>query len=441
HPIIGPYDEPAGYVVVECDRPDDGWTAEDDEPTDQRFDDRAVLRQTFTHLPYHVAWLDRIGRFQGCNPAFAEAAGLAADDEILGLRFDDLPDPDATVRALGGGLDEETIATAKPLVDQRVPIEGPDGSLSRLSLSRLPIIDRHGAVTGVILLAEDETQRDLLERRLADAGKMEAIGHLAAGLAHEINTPLHFVGDNMTFLEEAFDEALPLLRMAADLAPTMAEAAPGGPEARLAAAIDAADLDFLVDEIPGAIAQTRLGLDRVSKIIRAMKEFSHPGGDEREAADLNHVVENAVAIASNEWKYVAEVALDLDPELPPVPCRSAEIGQVLLIMIVNSAQAIAEQRAGKGQGTIRIATVATDDAVELRIADDGPGIDQAVRDKIFEPFFTTKPVGTGSGQGLAIAHNIVVEDHRGAITVDTGPTGTTFVVTLPTAERLPDDDG
>ena len=399
-------------------------------------EDRSLLRQILAHVPFHLAWVDCGARFRGANPTFAKAAGLRSEDELVNLRFEDLPEPDGVVRALAGDLDPDAIAASVPTTDHRIPVKSADGALHKLTISRVPIVESGGTVTGLVLIAIDETDRDLLERRLADAGKMEAIGQLAAGLAHEINTPLHFVGDNMTFLGEGFEEMLPLLQMTCTLASDLASEDPDGPAARLNRALEATDLDFLVDEVPRAIKQSRLGLDRVSRIIRAMKEFSHPGGDDRDATDLNRIIENAVAMATNEWKYVADIAFDLDPDLPLVTCRSAEIGQVFLIMVVNAAQAIAEQRTDQqGRGRISIATSQVEDQAVIRIADDGPGIPVEVEPRIFDPFFTTKAVGTGSGQGLAIAYNIVVNDHRGAIDVLSGEDGTTFVISLPMTEK------
>jgi signal transduction histidine kinase len=195
-----------------------------------------------------------------------------------------------------------------------------------------------------------------------------------------------------------------------------------------------ADTNYLVQEIPKAIQQSADGVDRVSRIVRAMKEFSHPGGEDKEAVDINKAIENALIVARNEWKYVAEAVTDLDPSLPLVTCHPGEINQVLLNLIVNAAHAIGDKsgRDGDKKGTITVSTRSEANGVEVRICDTGGGIPEAIRDRIFDPFFTTKPVGKGTGQGLTIAHAVVVNKHGGTITFESVVgQGTTFIIRLP----------
>jgi signal transduction histidine kinase len=206
---------------------------------------------------------------------------------------------------------------------------------------------------------------------------------------------------------------------------------------RLAADVD---LGFLMTEIPKAIEQSLEGLNRVAEIVRAMKQFSHPDQDEPELADLNRAIENTVTVARNEWKYVADVELDLDPELPAVPCRAGRFNQVILNLIVNAAQAIGELVGDGAQerGKIHIMTRRGQGYVEIRVADTGTGIPARIRSRIFDPFFTTKQVGKGTGQGLAITHNIVVEQHGGSIEFETEEgKGTTFILRLPLQASQP----
>ena len=203
---------------------------------------------------------------------------------------------------------------------------------------------------------------------------------------------------------------------------------------RVADAQQAADREFLLEEVPQAITQSMDGIARIADIVRAMKEFSHPGGGGgKELVDFNHLISNAITVAANEWKYYAKVKTELDEALPSVACFPRELNQVVLNLIINAAHAIADSKGDTGDlGTVTIKTSHTDAHVEMRLSDTGTGIPVDVRDKIFEPFFTTKEVGRGSGQGLALAYSAVVEQHGGQLSFETElGVGTTFVVNLP----------
>ena len=283
----------------------------------------------------------------------------------------------------------------------------------------------------------------------AQARKLESIGQLAAGIAHEINTPTQYIGDNTRFLQGAFRDLSELLRRSRELTS-------GDPalEARISKLNREFDLDYLFAEIPRAIEQNLEGIERVSTIVRAMKEFTHPGSEEKKGVDINQCIESAITVARNEWKYVADVECSLDPDLPSVPCLPGEFSQVILNIIINAAHAIEEQQ-GAGpaaraaasnrdqltagasdrsapRGLIRVSSRAAGEWVEIRIQDSGGGIPAAIRSRVFDPFFTTKDVGKGTGQGLAIAHSIVVDKHGGRISFETQEgRGTTFLVRLP----------
>jgi signal transduction histidine kinase len=204
--------------------------------------------------------------------------------------------------------------------------------------------------------------------------------------------------------------------------------------ANIEAALVSRDIEYLFAQIPAAIQETLEGVDRVSKIVRAMKEFSHPGGKEKSAADLNKAIEGTTVVARNEWKYVADLKLDLDPELPLVPCFLGEFNQVVLNLIVNAAHAIGDV-VKKNPGTMGVITIQTrrdGDHVAMRVSDTGTGIAEANRGKIFEPFFTTKDVGKGTGQGLALIYNSIVKKHGGTASFETEMgKGTTFIIRLP----------
>ncbi|HEV3344856.1 MAG TPA: ATP-binding protein [Pirellulales bacterium] len=288
----------------------------------------------------------------------------------------------------------------------------------------------------VVVAHEEVTERNRLQTQLLQAQKLESIGQLAAGIAHEINTPTQYIGDNTRFLQDAFRGLEGLLvevkRLSTDPAGLCTD--PAGLGGQLAALAAHADLDYLLDEIPKAISQSLEGIDRVAGIVGAMKEFAHPGTPDKTPVDLNRAIQSTLTVARNEWKYIADVVTELDESLPPVPCLPGEINQVVLNLVVNAAHAIGDVvSAGKrSKGEIRVATRLDGDFVEIRVADNGTGIPPEVQGKIFDPFFSTKGVGKGTGQGLAISHAVVVEKHGGTITFETeAGHGTTFVVRLP----------
>ncbi len=310
-----------------------------------------------------------------------------------------------------------------------------DGKEGYLGLSISPMRDSDDQLSGFIILCSDITERKITEERLAQSRKLESIGQLAAGIAHEINTPVQYIGDNTVYLQNSFSELLNLLKKYDEI---FAKVKMGEINLQLINEFDTArkdaDLDYLATEIPIAIQQSLEGIHRVSEIVRAMKEFSHPGVKEKTALDINDAIEHTLTVARNEWKYVAEVETDLDPELPKVVCLPGEINQVLLNIIVNAAQAISQSgdNGKHGRGIIRVQTKNEVNRVEIRVSDTGPGIPDDVKPHIFEPFFTTKEVGKGTGQGLAIAYDVIVRKHGGAITFETEVgKGTTFVIKLP----------
>jgi signal transduction histidine kinase len=273
------------------------------------------------------------------------------------------------------------------------------------------------------------------QTRLLQAQKMESIGQLAAGIAHEINTPTQFLSDNLHFLRDSLEPLFHLLAVA-ETGFAMAEAAglcPGTVAAFRAAAAEA-DLDFLRGQIPDALDQSVQGLERIATIVKAMRTFSHSSGDVVVPEDLEAIVQTAVVVSRSEWRPVAELLVEAAPGLPPVPCLRDEIGQLVLNLVVNSAHAIKEriERGDRAPGRIVISLGTRAGAAELRVADNGSGIPEKIQNRIFDPFFTTKPVGVGTGQGLAIAYSTVVERHKGQIAVESEEgKGTCFTVRLP----------
>ncbi|WP_449246712.1 PAS domain S-box protein [Desulfarculus baarsii] len=365
------------------------------------------------------------------NPRFIELVGYPAD-VVNRAKFTDFLDDEnkAVVTAQyekrkKGGRDSYELAFTRQ-----------DGGKVYTLISPKPIFDASGVFKGSYALVTDLTERKILESQLMQAQKLEAIGQLAAGIAHEINTPAQFVSSNTRFLEESFADLTRLCQAYSALGQA-ALAADGELAALARAAQELAqeiDHDYLIEEIPKAIGSSLEGLGRVAKIVQSMKEFAHPGRDDFSPVDINKAIENTVTVARNEWKYVSDLETDLDPDLPHVPGLVAELNQVFLNIIVNAAQALAGViREGVDEkGLIRISTRATATGVEVRICDSGPGIPEHVGRKIFDPFFTTKEPGKGTGQGLSIAYRVVAERHKGALNYENRPEGgACFVINLP----------
>ena len=324
---------------------------------------------------------------------------------------------------------------AEPIRLSETRFVRPDGRDGVLGINVNSIQDDDGASLGFFLMGSDITDRKILESQLVHAQKLESIGQLAAGIAHEINTPTQYVGDNLEFLKGAFEDMATLSAAHAEL---VAAAKDGSPAEALAAKIaelaEDVGIDYLAAQIPKAIDQSIEGVQRVASIVKAMKEFSHPGAEEKELVDLNHLIESTITVSRNEWKYVADIEKDFDASLPSVPCLPGEFNQVILNIIVNAAHAIVDVAGeGSGQkGTITLRTRRDGDWAEVRIGDTGSGIPEKARTRIFDPFFTTKEVGKGTGQGLAISHSVIVEKHGGALTFETEMgEGTTFIIRLP----------
>jgi len=325
-----------------------------------------------------------------------------------------------------------------------INFRNPDGEERYLGLTITPFSGDQNSILGVTIIGADITDRVKFEAQLHQSHKMEAIGQLAAGIAHEINTPTQFVGDNTRFVQDAFGDLI----QACNLYQELVKAVKSGPVPQqqiesLEKRFAELDIGYLEEEVPLAIQQTLKGVDRITNIVQAMKIFAHPGGIEKEPIDINKEIEKTITITRNEWKYVARLITDFDSALPAVPCHRAEFNQVILNLIVNAAHAIEDVK-GKNpseKGTITIRTCRDGDWAEIRISDTGVGIPQAVRHRIFDLFFTTKEPGRGTGQGLAIAHSVIVEKHNGIINLETKEgQGTAFILRLPIDVDLSKDE-
>lgn len=390
----------------------------------QAEDKSQLLDSILQRTSISIAFTDSEGCLQYMNPTFAnylcEIGYSDADFDIQHL-FD----------AQGQTSDaydqmSQAIAAGSPWSSQ-VTWTDSDEIVHEEEMTISPVRSLNNEVLHLYIYYQDVTTRNALERRLAQAEKLESVGQLASGIAHEINTPAQFVGDNTKFLQESFEDLNDLLQLLDQLATSDRDSVSMD---KIRLAVEKADVRFLSEEIPSAIEQSIDGIARISTIVRAMKDFAHPG-TELAQVDINRAIESTVTVASNEWKYVADVNLKLDDALPEVQGNVGQINQVLLNIIVNASHAIAEN--GKDtQGIISIETGQADSCAEICISDNGPGIPEDVRARIFDPFFTTKEVGKGTGQGLSIAYDVVVNKHGGTISAESEPgQGSRFIIRLP----------
>jgi len=392
----------------------------------------AELELFLSSIPSILIGMDPGGSITRWNLAAAKTFGVE-ENRALGRRMDDCgiawlrPDMKAEISRW---LQVETSLRCDDLAFQK------DGEVRLVGfvVRRLPLLQNKAA--GFIITGADITQRKSLEDQLQQAQKLEAIGQLAAGIAHEINTPTQYIGDNTRFLKDSWANLGELLELCQAMQKEAAKQGSVSRESliRFGKLSQESDAEYLLREIPHAIDQSLEGVQRVAQIVRAMKEFSHPGSQEKCGVDLNKAIDTTITVARNEWKFVAEMVTQLDPDLPLVPCRVGEINQVILNLIVNAAHAIGSVvgEGSKQKGQITISTRRQGHSVEIVIQDTGPGIPAEIRARIFEPFFTTKTVGKGTGQGLALAHSVIVKKHQGQIWFDTEVgQGTTFFIRLP----------
>jgi PAS domain S-box-containing protein len=382
-------------------------------------------------VPSILIGVDHDTRVTRWNAAAAAVFGLA-EEEVIGK-----PLATCGVNWLRRGIETEIDSWGSEQISRRcdqISFEV-QGETHLLGLTINPVQMSEKNLTKTLVIGSDVTERNALEDQLRQAQKLESVGQLASGIAHEINTPTQYIGDNVRFLKDAF-QSLEVVRTSYERLLAAASNNTLSPETvrEVTDALETAEAAYLFEEIPKAIDQTLEGVSRVAKLVSAMKEFSHPGTKEKIPLDLNHAIENTVTVARNEWKYVADMETEFDPALPRVSCLPGEFNQVILNLIVNAAHAIADviARGGAEKGKIKIQTRDSADWVEIRIEDTGSGIPEKVRARIFDPFFTTKEIGKGTGQGLAIARSVVVDKHGGTIHFETEEgTGTTFIVRLP----------
>ncbi len=390
--------------------------------------------------------VDKAGVMTFVNPECEWILGWDAE-QMLGKSWLDLVSPERD--NLGTDAEKVLIETLNDGLLRReegVSLLHKDGFLIPVTYTVSAMIEGE-EITGAVITYNDiterkraEEERSRMERQLNQTHKMEAVGQLAGGIAHEINTPIQYVEENLRFLQESnvdIDMLLDAYHTLLLQAESIESLRPQVEEVKRI--MNDVDFDYLKGETPKTLEQTLEGARQVARIVLAMKEFAHPGSHNMESVDLNQIIRNTVAVCKNEWKYVAETELQLAEDLPQVECLGGEISQVVLNLIVNAAHAI-EATKREGKGKITISSALSNGQIEVRIADTGSGIPEAIRESIFNPFFTTKEVGRGTGQGLAIAQDIVAGKHRGQLFFETEEgVGTTFVIRLPLAQQKAQD--
>mgnify|MGYP001390960554 CR=1 FL=1 len=395
--------------------------------TDRRRAEKELQLTQFSieHASDSIQWMDSQGRIVYANQA-ACAILRRSREELLSLSVPDIspPFPREAWAAfweqlkMRGSMTFESQLQTKP--GELFPVE--------INANYLQFDGQEYCFAS----ARDITERRALEAQLRQAQKLEGIGQLAAGIAHEINTPTQFVTDNLTFLRDSWKSIHELLEKYRGAIQNATPTLPPGIAATLAEAERSCDLNFIATETPRAIEQSLDGAQRVATIVRAMKEFSHPDSAEKTATNLNKAIDSTITVARNEWKYVSEIVTEFEENLPSVVCYPGDINQVVLNLIVNAAHSIKEKTKDGDKGRITIGTRTRGECVEISVTDTGNGIPEAIRNKVFDPFFTTKAVGKGTGQGLSLAYTVIVKKHGGKIWFETEVgEGTTFHITLP----------
>ncbi|WP_319582437.1 PAS domain S-box protein [uncultured Pseudodesulfovibrio sp.] len=380
-----------------------------------------------------IVMTDLDGVMTYVNPAFEVVSGYSRSEAV-----------GRSTRILSGREQEgdffadmwETITSGK-VWKGRIVNRRKNGERYTLESSIGPIRNNADELIGFVALGRDISQQLVVESQLRQSQKLESIGELAAGIAHEINTPTQYVTSNLQFLHDSCETYSKSVERCRELIGYVKEHPDQFPDEAFRelaeAALDEEEITYLAEDVPAALDESAAGLKRIAEIVRSIKQLAHPGELAKAFHDLNEIARNAITVSTNEWKYVAAMAFEPDELLAPVFCLKGEVGQVVLNLIVNAAHAIESKLKGSGgQGTITIRTRSEGEFAVLEVHDTGTGMPEDVVAKAFDPFFTTKEVGKGTGQGLAIAHNVVAGMHGGRIEIATVEgEGTTFTVLLP----------
>jgi PAS domain S-box-containing protein len=405
--------------------------------TAEIFQEQEKFKAIFDNSPEGIFQISVDGRFLSANPALAAICGYSFPAELIAQ----VTDPRTQLYADAERWEEfqRRMREEGSVGDFELEIKCKDGSKKWVSQAACkvakpgdPAFYYQGFLVDVTARKQARRERDLMEAHLQQGHKLESVGRLASGIAHEINNPLQCIGGNVDFADESFRDFM--VSLAAESAP----ASVGSTGPAVAGGSDpGAETAYFMKEIPAALDQARQGVERVAKIVRALGDFSSRPKAGKIATDLNRAIETILTVSRGEWGEAAAMVTDFDGGLPPVHCWPDELNQALLNVIVNAAHAIADAaKAAPGvksaKGTIRITTRRLGSLAEIRVSDMGPGVPEPIRGRIFDPFFTTKEVGRGAGLGLTVARSIIVNKHAGQITFETSAgQGTTFIIRLP----------
>ncbi len=373
---------------------------------------RRLLDQIVQNLPGAVFWKDAASRYQGCNGYFAKFAGCDAPSELIGKTEFDLHWKKHEAKRYHLS-DLHVMQSREPVLNVELSYRTRDGNRVILLANKVPLLDEKGNVNGVLGMFQDISAQKELERELADAKKLESLGQLSAGVAHEINTPMQCIMLNISFIKDSYER----LARVVSLLPECLQFADQETQSKISVAMKSNRFEFCCQQIPKAIDEADEASRRVVDVVSAMKYLAHPNRDQRHLLDINLLIRNAVTMSRNTWKTTANIEFDFENDLAQIPGLQSALTQVLINLISNACDAI--ELAGRGPaGRIEIRTRSVKLGVLIDVIDNGVGIPEELRSRVFDPFFTTKEVGKGTGQGLAISHDVIVNRHAGRISLE-----------------------
>jgi PAS domain S-box-containing protein len=382
--------------------------------------ERNVLRTMIDLIPAMIYAKDAQSRFTACNELVARRMGASPKDLVGKTDFDFFP----REMAEKFFADEQALLKSGDALMNReeMAFDQTRGMNRTILTCKVPVRDEHGVVTGFVGTGYDITDRKAAEERMASLERHQSIGRLAAGVAHEINTPIQYLKDSVSFVQDGLQELFEYIdALRAQIPPTAEKDADAEENA-----------EELRAEMPPALKLMADGLTRIADIVRSMKDFSLVDKDAVGQFDLNRSIQSTLTVARSEYSNVADVEIELG-EIPPVTCNGGQINEVLLGLVINAAEAIGDKVKGSGErGRIVLRSRTDGEYVVIDIEDSGGGIPESIREKVFDPFFTTKDVGNGTGQGLSVARKVIINGHNGSLdfTSEMGK-GTTFTMRLP----------
>ncbi|MDF3019951.1 MAG: domain S-box protein [Steroidobacteraceae bacterium] len=400
------------------DEPQEGQTASGERQNlaDALAHERNVLRTMIDLIPAFIYAKDANSRFTACNELVARRMGTSPEQLVGKTDFDFFP-PEMAQKFFDD--EQALIKSGVPLINhEEIAFDKTRGMNRVILTSKVPLRDEHGNLTGIVGTGYDITDRKVAEERMASMERHESIGRLAAGVAHEINTPIQYLKDSVSFVQEGVQELLDYIDALHAAMPQ-----PKEPDE---------NVEELRKEMPPALKLMADGLSRIAEIVRSMKDFSRADQNEVGQVDLNRSIHSTLVVARSQYSAVADAETELG-EIPPVTCNGSQINQVMLSLIGNAAEAIRDKVNGTSErGKIMVRTRADGEHVVIEIEDTGGGIPEEIRERVFDQFFTTKQVGSGTGQGLSVARRVIINAHNGSLdfTSEMGK-GTTFIVRLP----------